>query len=84
MMGISDIWAFRVLDLEREEWIRLLELGVDRAAEQGLTFSILMHPQVLATRDPHGATARRVIERTLEQGGAIVTNDEVAEGLKGT
>ncbi|MBM3458462.1 MAG: hypothetical protein FJX77_08030, partial [Armatimonadetes bacterium] len=77
MMGVSDIWAFRVLDLEREEWFRLMELGVDIAAETGSLFSILMHPQVLASRDPHAVTARRVVERTLARGGAIVTNDEI-------
>ena len=29
LMGITDIWAFRVLDLDREEWLRLLEFGID-------------------------------------------------------
>lgn len=78
MMGISDIWAFRVLDLEREQWIRLLEAGVDHAAERGLTFSILMHPHVLACRDPHAATIQRLLERAAARGGRIVTNDELA------
>lgn len=83
MMGISDIWAFRVLDLERAEWLSLVELGVDIAAEEGLLFSILMHPSVLASRDPHAATARRVVERTLRKGGAVVTNDQIAAHLAG-
>ena len=79
MMGISDIWAFRVLDLEREEWIRLLEFGVDVACEHGLIFSVLMHPQVLASRDPHAATVRRLLAKAQEKGGWVTTNDGIAE-----
>lgn len=79
MMGISDIWAFRVLDLEREEWIRLLEVGIKHAAAEGLLFSILMHPPVLACRDPHAATLRRVLDKTISLGGCILTNDLAAE-----
>lgn len=82
MMGLSDIWAFRVLDLEREEWIRLLEYGVDVACERGLIFSVLMHPQVLASRDPHAATVRRVLARTQEKGGWVTTNDVLSEWLQ--
>ena len=79
MMGISDIWAFRVLDLEREDWIRLLEAGVDVARKEGLVFSLLMHPAVLAARDPHAATLERLLAKTREEGGCVVTNDALAD-----
>jgi peptidoglycan/xylan/chitin deacetylase (PgdA/CDA1 family) len=81
MMGISDIWAFRYMDMEREEWLKMLELGIDTAAEGGHAFSILMHPQVLASRDPHAATMSRVLERAQQKGAWITTNDALADHL---
>jgi peptidoglycan/xylan/chitin deacetylase (PgdA/CDA1 family) len=78
MMGISDIHAYRVRDLDRGEYTRLLLHGVEIAAREDLTFSLLMHPQVQACRDPHGETVRRLVEKTMALGGVVVTNDEVA------
>ncbi len=78
MMGLSDIGAFRTLDLERQEWIRLLEGGVDLAAERSLVFSVLMHPCVLACRDPHAASVRRLLERAACRQLPVVTNDDLA------
>jgi len=78
MMGISDIHAYRVRDMDRSEFTRLLEHGVDVAAREDLTFSILMHPAVQASRDPHGDTVKRLVEKTMSLGGEVVTNDEIA------
>ncbi|MBM3477055.1 MAG: hypothetical protein FJX75_27625 [Armatimonadetes bacterium] len=79
MAGISDIHAYRVRDLDRGEFTRLLEHGVEVAARDDLAFSILMHPAVQAGRDPHGETVKRVVDRTIAKGGAVVTNDEIAQ-----
>ena len=78
MAGISDIHAYRIHDLDRGEFTRLLEHGVEVAANADLTFSVLLHPAVQASRDPHGETVKRVVERTMAMGGEVVTNDEIA------
>lgn len=78
MMGVSDIWAFRGRDMERREWLELLEAGVELAAEEGWLYSVLMHPAVQAARDPHLATLRRVIAAARDRGAWIATNDAVA------
>ena len=83
MMGISDIHAYRVRDLDRGEFTRLLEHGIEVAAQEDLAFSILMHPQVQACRDPHGGMVRRLVGKALSLSGDVVTNDQIAE-KKGT
>ncbi len=78
MMGISDVHAFRNLDLEREEWIRALESGLDLACEQGLVFSVVTHPAVMACRDPHAETVRRLLTRARQNRAWVATNDQIA------
>jgi peptidoglycan/xylan/chitin deacetylase (PgdA/CDA1 family) len=81
MAGISDIHAYRVRDLDRGEFTRLLEHGVEVAARENLIFSILMHPAVQASRDPHCDTVKRLVDKTVSMGGEVVTNDEIAGRL---
>ncbi len=78
MMGLSDVQSFRNYDLERETWLRLLEHGVEVAHERKLVLSVLLHPCVLAVRDPHAAAVRRLIARAQSLHGWIATNDEIA------
>jgi hypothetical protein len=84
MMGISDIHAFRNLDLDRGQFLELLRLGVEEARAHGLIFSVLMHPHVQACRDPHGQVVKSLLDLVLSSGGAVVSNDALATQLSST
>ena len=77
--GITDIWGFRYLDLDRWEFINLLKHGIDHAHTNGQVFTMTFHPPVLATRDPHCDVLETVLPYALEKSGGcwMATNDEV-------
>lgn len=81
MMGCSDIGAFRCLDMDLQEFVALLESGLEFASERGLVYSILLHPQVMAARDPHVRVVRRLLDRAGKLGGWVTTNDALADFL---
>ena len=84
MMGMSDIWAFRVLDLDRADWLYACQVAIDRARELDGICSILAHPAVLACRDPFCDTVR-LVAAARDQGGWIADNAAIAAlyGTKG-
>jgi peptidoglycan/xylan/chitin deacetylase (PgdA/CDA1 family) len=79
--GITDIWGFRYLDLDRWEFIDLLKHGVDHAHDNGQVFTMTFHPPVLAARDPHCDVLEMVLPYALAKPGGcwIATNDEILE-----
>ncbi len=79
--GITDIWGFRYLNLDRWEFINLLKHGIDHAHENGQVLTMTFHPPVLAARDPHCDVLETVLPYALEKSGGcwVATNDEVLE-----
>jgi hypothetical protein len=77
MMAVSDVWAFRHLDLDRKEYLRTLLAAVDYAYERHSVVSLLFHPIVLATHDPSCEVAEALLRRALEKpGGCWVTDND--------
>lgn len=79
LAGITDIWAFRVLDLDRWEFINVLKHGIDHAHANKQVLSLCFHPPVLAVRDPHCDMLNIVLRYALEKPGGcwITTNQEM-------
>jgi peptidoglycan/xylan/chitin deacetylase (PgdA/CDA1 family) len=77
MMALSDIHAFRTLDLDRGEYLRLLLAALDAARRENLALSLLMHPQVQACRDPHCEVLDALLDRA--EGARVLTNDDLSE-----
>lgn len=79
LAGITDIWAFRVLDLDRWEFINVLKRGIDHAHANRQVLSLCFHPPVLAVRDPHCDMLNIVLRYALEKPGGcwITTNQEM-------
>ena len=79
LAGITDIWAFRVLDLDRWEFIDVLKRGIDHAHANQQVLSLCFHPPVLAVRDPHCDMLDGVLRYALEKPGGcwISTNREI-------
>lgn len=82
MMGISDIHAYRVCDLDRGEFTGLCEHAVEVAVHEDLALSILMHPAVQACRDPHAETVKRLVDRTITLQGQVATNGQMADNCQ--
>jgi peptidoglycan/xylan/chitin deacetylase (PgdA/CDA1 family) len=85
MMGISDIDAFRVRHLSLSEWLDSAKAALCVARAEGLVLSLIMHPSVLAVRDPDGETLKLVLREIYGSGedpgfaiNLIRTNDEIA------
>jgi peptidoglycan/xylan/chitin deacetylase (PgdA/CDA1 family) len=78
-MGITDIWAFRYLDLDRWEYINLLKVGIDHAHANRQVLTLTFHPPCLAARDPHCDVLETVLHYALAQPGGcwIATNDDI-------
>ena len=79
--GITDIWGFRYLDMDRWEFIDLLKHGIDHAHDNGQVLTMTFHPPVLAARDPHCDVLEAVLPYALAKPGGcwVATNDEVYE-----
>jgi peptidoglycan/xylan/chitin deacetylase (PgdA/CDA1 family) len=83
MMGLSDIWAFRVLDLDRREFLRHLLATIDHAHEHRQVLSLLFHPAVLAARDPFCEITETLVCHAIEKPGGcwIAGNDQIARAV---
>ncbi len=81
--GITDIWGFRYLDLDRWEFIELLKHGIDHAHANGQVLTMTFHPPCLAARDPHCDVLETVLPYALAKPGGcwIATNDEIQQHL---
>ena len=81
MMGMRDVWAFRVLRLDKAEWLQVMRREIVFAAAQGLLCSLLFHPAVLASRDPFCETVYVALETAAAQPGRCwhATNDAIAQ-----
>ena len=79
LAGITDIWAFRVLDLDRWEFINVLKRGIDHAHANQQVLSLCFHPPVLAVRDPHCDMLNVVLRYALDKPGGcwVTTNQEM-------
>lgn len=79
LAGITDIWAFRVLDLDRWEFINVLKHGIDHAHANRQALSLCFHPPVLAVRDPHCDMLHGILRYALDKPGGcwITTNQEM-------
>ncbi len=80
MMGMSDIWAFRVLDLDRADWLFACQVAIERAEEIGGVCSILSHPAVLASRDPFCDTVK-LVAAARDRGAWAADNGQIARHL---
>ena len=82
-MALTDIAAFRVLDLDRWEYVRLLKAAIDHAHERRYILSFAFHPPALAARDPHCDVLDTVIRYAQGKLGGcwIATNSEIASYL---
>jgi peptidoglycan/xylan/chitin deacetylase (PgdA/CDA1 family) len=78
--GMSDVWAFRVLDLDRSGWLNACRAALDRTREIGGFLVIDTHPAVLAARDPFCDTLA-LVAAARDQGAWIATMGEMAERL---
>ena len=83
-MGLTDINAFRVLDLDRWEYVELLKTAIDHAHANRYILSLAFHPPALAARDPHCDVLDSVIRYALEKPGGcwIATNSEITAHLE--
>ena len=83
LMGITSIWAFRHMDLDRWEFIDLIKAGVDHAHENMQIFSLCCHPSDIAARDPHCDMVDSVLRHALDKPGGCwaTTNREIADHL---
>lgn len=79
LAGITDIWAFRVLDLDRWEFIDVLKRGIDHAHANQQVLSLCFHPPVLAVRDPHCDMLDGILRYALDKPGGcwVTTNREM-------
>ena len=79
LAGITDNWAFRVLDLDRWDFINVLKHGIDHAHANQQVLSLCFHPPVLAVRDPHCDMLHGVLRYALEKPGGcwVTTNQEM-------
>ena len=50
--GITDIWGFRYLDLDRWEFIDVLKHGVDHAHDNGQVLTMTFHPPCPSRQRP--------------------------------
>ena len=82
-MALTDIAAFRVLDLDRWEYVRLLKTAIDHAHANQYILSLAFHPPAMAARDPHCDVLDTVIRYALEKPGGcwIATNGEITSHL---
>ena len=82
-MGLTDINAFRVLDLDRWEYVRLLKTAIDHAHANRYILSFAFHPPAMAARDPLCDVLDTVIRYALEKPGGcwIATNSAIASNL---
>lgn len=83
MTGISDIWAFRNQKISLDEFIALTSHGLRVAAEAGGCYSALMHPQVMAARDPDRQAIRALLDLAGSLDAEVVTNDQIADRVAG-
>ena len=83
LMGITSIWAFRHMDLDRWEFIDLIKAGVDYAHRNKQIFSLCCHPSDIAARDPHCDMVDAVLRHALDKPGGCwaTTNREIADHL---
>jgi len=81
MMGVSDIDAFRNLRLSKEAWLQATRVAVHKAVSDGLALSLLLHPSVLAARDPFCETLELCARLSVDAGGGMATNDALAARL---
>ena len=81
LMGITSIWAFRHMDLDRWEFIDLIKAGVDHAHQNKQVFSLCCHPSDIAARDPHCDMVDAVLRHALDKPGGCwaTTNREIAD-----
>ncbi len=77
--GITDIWGFRYLDLDRWDFIDVLKHGIDHAHDNGQVLTMTFHPPCLAARDPHCDVLETVLSYALQKPGGcwFATNDEI-------
>ena len=83
LMGITSIWAFRHMDLDRWEFIDLIKAGVDHAHANKQIFSLCCHPSDIAARDPHCDMVDSVLRHALDKPGGCwaTTNRKIADHL---
>jgi hypothetical protein len=81
MMGMSDIDAFRNLRLPTAAWLEATRVALQKAQADRLVLSLLLHPSVLAARDPFCETLELCARMSASAGGAMATNDTIAAQL---
>lgn len=81
--GMSDVWAFRVLDLDRPGWLCVCRAAIDRTRDIGGFLVIDTHPAVLAARDPFCDTLE-LVAAARDQAAWIGTVGEMAQRLDAT
>ncbi|MCC6485452.1 MAG: polysaccharide deacetylase family protein [Armatimonadetes bacterium] len=75
MMGMSDIHAFRNLDLSVADWQAILMEALDEALSCHLLFAPIMHPHVLSARDPQARVIQALLREARRRQAQIVTLD---------
>lgn len=81
MMGMSDVDAFRNLRLPLAAWLEATRVALQKALSDGLVLSLLLHPSVLAARDPFCETLELCARVCAEAGVAVASNDAIAARL---
>jgi len=82
MMGLTDVWAFRLLDLDKSEWLHLINLAIHYAHKNSLICSLVFHPAILAVKDPHLETIKFILEEARRESIKVLTNDDIVHILK--
>lgn len=77
MMGMSDVHAFRNLRLSRQMWAEVLLAGLGEASARKLLFAPIMHPHVLASRDPDARAVRFLLAEAERLDMRVVTLDDL-------
>ena len=59
---MTDVHAFRTLDLDLSTWLELLELAIKYCHENKLVWNFCCHPVFLAVKDPYCHTIKTILE----------------------
>lgn len=82
IMGLTDVWAFRILDLSKSEWLHLMDCAIKYIHQNSLICSLVFHPAILAVRDPKLETIKFILEEAKRKSCKILTNDDIAYAFR--
>jgi hypothetical protein len=71
----------RTLRLPTAPWQEATRVALQKAQADRLVLSLLLHPSVLAARDPFCETLEICARVSAEAGGGMATNDTIAAQL---